>query len=102
MERILTHVAKNEGADADLRSKSFMWHTALLNTLANPIGGRPAILSKELHVSLGEYLSFRHLFRHAYLHELQWSKMRTLVEDLEKVILSFTCEINNYVSRHHL
>ena len=100
MERILAHIARNEGVDEALHSKSFMWHTALLNALANPIGGWPPVLSMELHADLKEYLSFRHLFRHAYLHELQWSKMRPLVENLEKVVLSFTFEINSHLSRH--
>jgi hypothetical protein len=97
MERIMTHIAKNEGVHEKLRSKAFMWHTALLSSLASSTDDRPAIVSEELHVHLNEYLGFRHVFRHAYLHELQWSKMRPLVENLESVVQLFQSEVSNYL-----
>jgi hypothetical protein len=95
----MTHVARNEGLDEQLRSKSYMWHTTLLNVLAASVGGRPAIISEELRAHLDEYLGFRHVFRHAYLHELQWSKMRPLVENLERIVLLFQSEISEYLRR---
>jgi len=67
MERIMTHAAKKEGIHEELRSKAFMWHTALLNILAASDGNRPAVISKELRAHLNEYLGFRHVFRHAYI-----------------------------------
>lgn len=100
MERIMTHIAKNEGIYEDLRSKASIWHSALLSTLAAPIDKEPAVISAELYRQLNEYLGFRHVFRHAYLHELQWSKMRLLVENLEKVIQLFETEIANYLQRY--
>jgi len=78
MERILVHIAKRGWEYEAVQSKAFMWHSVLLSTLAAPTDKRPAVISEELHRHLKEYLGFRHVFRHAYLHELQWSKMRGL------------------------
>ncbi len=99
MERIMTHVAKKEGVHEDLRSKAFMWHTALLSALATSTDSRPRVISEGLYIQLNEYLGFRHVFRHAYLHELQWSKMHPLVENLESVIHQFQSEINDYLRK---
>ncbi len=93
MERIMVHVAKREGEYEAIHAKAFMWHSMLLNTLAAPADKRPAVISEALHNHLKEYLGFRHVFRHAYLHELQWNKMRGLVEELLDVIALFESEI---------
>lgn len=100
MERIMTHVAKKEGIYEELRSRAYMWHTALLNALSPPDADQPGIISEALRGHLSEYLGFRHVFRHAYLHELQWGKMRPLVENLEPVVRMFESEINDYLRKH--
>ena len=99
MERILVHIAKRGGEYEAVQSKAFMWHSVLLNTLAVPTDKRPAVISEELHHHLKEYLGFRHVFRHAYLHELQWSRMRGLVENLNKVITLFESEITAHLRK---
>lgn len=99
MERIMTHIAKNEGMYESLYSQSFMWHAALLNQMAASMDNRPAIISEDLYAHLKEYLGFRHVFRHAYLHELQWSKMHALVQNLEAVISTFESEVGQYLHR---
>lgn len=71
MERVLVHVAKREGEYEAIQSRAFMWHACLLNTLASPTVERPAVISERLYGPLQEYLDFRHVFRHAYLHELK-------------------------------
>ena len=99
MERIMTHIAGNQGVHEAMRSKAFMWHTALLNALATSTDDRPAVISDELRIHLNEYLGFRHVFRHAYLHELQWSKMRPLVENLENVVQLFQSEVKDHLHK---
>ena len=90
MERIMVHISKREGDYEELRPKAFMWHSALLHAMSSPTANRPQVISKELQTNLQDYLGFRHVFRHAYLHELQWSKMRPLVENLRVTVLLFS------------
>jgi hypothetical protein len=99
MERILVHMAKRGSEYETVQAKVFMWHSVLLNTLAAPTDKRPAIITEELHDHLKAYLGFRHVFRHAYLHELQWNKMRGLVENLDEVIGLFESEITAHLER---
>lgn len=99
VERILVHIAKREGVYKAIQSRAFIWHSVLLNTIAEDTDKHPAVISEELHNHLKEYLGFRHVFRHAYLHELQWSKMRRLVEKLAKVLVMFESEIGAYLKR---
>jgi hypothetical protein len=56
-----------------------MWHIRLLDTMVNATDSRPAVISPRLRASLRKYLEFRHVFRHAYSFELQWTRMAPLV-----------------------
>ena len=78
VERIMLHVLARQSEVDLVHRDSAMWHARLLNVMATASTQRPAILSALLHSRLKEYLGFRHVFRHAYLHELQWEKMRGL------------------------
>lgn len=64
-------------------------HSDLLMQMARPYGVRPAVISDDLRFRLGEYMDFRHVFRHAYSFDLKWSKMSGLVlscaETLDRV-----------------
>lgn len=100
MERVLLHIAKREGEYEAVRAKAFMWHVALLNTLAMPTDKRPAVVSELLYNSLREYLGFRHVFRHAYLDEIQWNKMRGLVENLFRVVALFESEVTTFLKQN--
>jgi hypothetical protein len=55
------------------------WHSRLLDSMAEATPNRPALISESLREKLRGYLSFRHVFRHAYAFELRWSKMAPLV-----------------------
>ncbi|MBI2893702.1 MAG: hypothetical protein HYY06_09135 [Deltaproteobacteria bacterium] len=62
------------------------WHRTLLRsmTLDKP-GRRPAVFDEAIAKELGRYLAFRHLFRHLYVLDLQWSEMQPLLVDLEDI-----------------
>lgn len=59
---------------------------------------RPRVISENLYKTLLDYKNFRHFFRHAYLFELDWNKMRELVEDFEKNIDQFEMEIRKFIA----
>jgi hypothetical protein len=56
----------------------------LLLLMKTPTEHRPALLPKELHDTMNEYLRFRHAFRNAYSFDLDWQKMSPLVQRLEE------------------
>jgi len=62
------------------------WHVHLLLRMASPVEGiRPPAVSEQLMEILGEYLRFRHLFRHVYGFELQWKRCSDLLSGLPLV-----------------
>jgi hypothetical protein len=59
------------------------WHRELLTNMTLELPGiRPPVLQDETAHALDEFLRFRHLFRNLYGYELEWSKLRALLEQL--------------------
>ncbi len=57
------------------------WHRQLLESMTLEIASvRPAVLESETATALEEFLRFRHLFRNLYGFDLDWSRLRPLVE----------------------
>lgn len=62
------------------------WHANLLKTMRLKIKGvRPALLSSETYAYLNDLRGFRHVFRHAYTHELDPEKVGLLLTRVEKL-----------------
>lgn len=81
LEKIFEHVA--ETLEGGLPS-GLQWHRDLLEDMGTPIPDvRPRVLRPETVLLLDEYLRFRHLFRNIYGYELQWQRMRPLLEQLD-------------------
>jgi hypothetical protein len=57
----------------------------LLDRMTQSAGGRGPLISEDLRSRLQEYLEFRHFFRHSYSFQLQWEKMKPLVQNLVAV-----------------
>jgi hypothetical protein len=72
------------------------WHIDLLNLAASPTLSRSAIISGALHEVLGDYLAFRHVFRHAYSFDLSWAKMEGMVSACTDVLHRFASELETY------
>jgi predicted nucleotidyltransferase len=67
--------------------QSSSWHADLLIQMATPGSGlRPAVIGEPLRARLEEYLKFRHFFRHAYRHTLEWNRMRWLAEQMSETL----------------
>lgn len=82
VENILLAIAK--GIDGQVPERSH-WHRDLLLQMTSASASRPVVLDKETARRLGEYLAFRHFYRHAYSFILEWHEMENLVIGLEKV-----------------
>lgn len=82
IEKVLLHVAPalNGGAP-----QQRAWHRLLLEQMSRPLPGvRPAVLSEDAARALDGYLGFRHRFRNVYGFDLDWAKIRALLEHLDE------------------
>ncbi|MEW6263284.1 MAG: hypothetical protein AB1641_09415 [Thermodesulfobacteriota bacterium] len=75
-----------------------VWHSQLLQLMAQPSDKRPAIISETLRDKLRPYMTFRHVFRHAYSYELQWTKMAPLILDIELVFQELASETQAFLA----
>ena len=72
------------------------WHIKLLDAMASTTPFRPAVISPELRQNLRGFLDFRHVFRHAYTHELKWTKMKALVLTAKSTLQRLEEETNRF------
>lgn len=82
IENIFEIIAKNIDNNVPTGNKS---HQELLHQMASENGARNEILSEELYFKLREYATFRHFYRHAYSFQLNWEKMKPLINNLDDV-----------------
>jgi len=73
-------------------------HVQLLDGMTRPTPGWPAVISEQLRESLRQYLDFRHVFRHAYSFQLQWSKMAALVLGVEGTLRQLESELKRFLT----
>jgi hypothetical protein len=90
IENVLKRIIVFEGARTEEGSA---WHKTLL-TVAVDRG----IISKDLYMSLSNYLSFRHFFIHAYSFTLRWEDFRPLVEGIANTVDVFMNSIRSHLS----
>jgi hypothetical protein len=83
VENILKRIAVHSGENLPA---SISWHSELLESMAAPGSGRPAVISRDLLERLRSYLGFRHVYRHSYTFQLQWPKMEALVAGVGKTL----------------
>ena len=79
LENIFEIIAKNVDNNVPMGNKS---HQELLHQMASENEMRNEILNEELYSELKEYVTFRHFYRHAYSFQLNWEKMKPLVDGI--------------------
>ena len=79
LENIFEIIAKNIDENVPKGNKS---HQELLHQMASENEKRDAVIDEELYYILREYATFRHFYRHAYSFQLNWEKMKPLVEEV--------------------
>ncbi len=62
------------------------WHQELLDAMPRATSRRGPVVSPGLRARLKEYMEFRHVFRHAYIFDLRWDRMRPLVLGCEETL----------------
>ena len=75
------------------------WHRDLLLAMTLEVPSRrPALLSEATAQQLEELLRFRHLFRNFYGFELQWPRLRPLLEKIGIVGVSFAADTQRFLT----
>lgn len=82
LENIFDIIAKNIDGSVPTGNKS---HQELLHQMASENSMRDEIIDEQLYLKLREYATFRHFYRHAYSFQLNWEKMKPLVEDVHGI-----------------
>lgn len=73
------------------------WHKELLDAMTQPTSRRDRVISHELRGRLKEYMEFRHVFRHAYIFNLRWDGMKTLVLNCEETLRQLETEMDAFL-----
>lgn len=90
LERILITIAKRK--DRRLPN-SPQWHRDLLAQMKEPVDDRPPLLTEPLDERFGDYLAFRHVFRHSYSDQIDWSLMRPLCDEMVETLGLFEARL---------
>jgi hypothetical protein len=94
VERVLVRIAEELNGGVP---RGEQWHRQLLQDMALQLPEiRPPVITPELAAMLGEFLRFRHVFRHVYGFVLEAGRMRPLEEQFDEVLDRFTAEIRAF------
>lgn len=94
IENIFEIIGKNVDKELPKGNKS---HQELLHQMASENKYRKEIISEELYIKLREYATFRHFYRHAYSFQLNWDKMKPLIDNLFEVWKETRKSIENFI-----
>ena len=73
------------------------WHKELLTQMAAYTDKRIPVISENSLEDLSQYMQFRHFFRHSYSFQLNWDKIRPLVENIHAVWQQTKMELQNFI-----
>ena len=59
---------------------------------------RNEIINEELYLKLREYATFRHFYRHAYSFQLNWEKMKPLVDNVHNIWQEIKQSLEDFIS----
>jgi predicted nucleotidyltransferase len=74
-------------------------YTLLLRGMESAVEGiRPAVVDHALALRLLDYLRFRHIFRHTYGYELEWDRLRPLLQGLEETLSQLRTQLDRVLT----
>jgi HepT-like protein len=74
------------------------WHRELLRNMTLDLPGiRPPVITEETAHLLDEFLRFRDLFRAVYGFELEWPRLRSLLERLPAAWQRFRRDVEEFL-----
>jgi len=96
-ERIILLIFKTigESIPTDLH-----WHKKLFEKAFDTTEKRTAIFRREYQDRLVEYLSFRHFFRHSYGYEVDWERLKPLINGVRELWEALKKDINGFIDNN--
>ena len=82
IESIIFMILKNLGEDIP---NSFQWHKELFEKTFEATEKRTAIFKEEYKEQFVNYLTFRHFIRHAYGPDIDWKRLKPLINYAEEM-----------------
>lgn len=95
LENVFEIIAKNIDNNVPTGNKS---HQELLHQMASENDVRDNIINEALYLSLREYATFRHFYRHAYSFQLNWEKMQPLVDNIHSIWKEVKQSLENFIN----
>lgn len=75
-----------------------IWHIELFKRFCEPsYSSLPALFDESLASAIAPFRKFRHVFFHGYGFQLEWTRMRKGIVQLEDVFLMFKTRVLNYL-----
>lgn len=59
-------------------------HSELLTVMSMKTDKRDAVISEQSKNELSDYMKFRHFFRHSYSYDIDWEKIKPLLNNIQK------------------
>ena len=94
IENIFEIIAKKIDNDLPTGNKS---HQQLLHQMASENNSRNEIIDENIYIQLREYATFRHFYRHAYSFQLNWEKMKPLIDNVYIVWNELKNSLNRFI-----
>lgn len=74
------------------------WHADLIRQVAKATERRPAVLSAELLPRILECLAFRHVARTHYGFDLDWERLRALLQQVPSLVEDFRHRVTEFLN----
>ena len=97
IESIILMILKNLGEDIP---NSFQWHKELFEKTFETTEKRTAIFREKYKEQLVEYLTFRHFIRHAYGPDIDWRRLKPLLNNVEAMWSIVKEDIHQFIKSH--
>ena len=75
-----------------------LFRAELIHQKASENAMRNEIINEEIYVKLREYATFRHFYRHAYSFQLNWEKMKPLIDNIHSIWNEVKQSLENFIS----
>jgi hypothetical protein len=97
IESIVLMILKNIGEDIP---NSFQWHKELFEKTFERSDKRTIIFRKEYKERFVEYLTFRHFIRHAYGPDIDWKRLKPLINGAEEMWKIIEKDIQQFIENN--
>ena len=95
-EQILKRILKDLRSEPSQGSR---WHADLLVSAASSEIAGGLIISEETYEDLAEFLGFRHLFRSTYWFQVEFERMKGLIERFDQTLSRFRSEVYAFLEQ---